>query len=145
MGRDSVEAGWELGDDAGAELVGHHEDVGVDALIVGDARGILAVELVGGLRQRLVEVFLHVGAHHGVRPGARVRRGQEVGDVVAVGVSPGVGGVESIGVAGLGGLQELDGDGDVVVQQGCQLVARGGAVERFDRVADIALVLQQPP
>ena len=66
-----------------------------------------------------------------------VRGGQEVGDVVAVGVPAGQGRLEGRCVTGLGRLQDLDGDGDVIVQQGGQLVACGPAVEGCDRVADV--------
>ena len=52
--------------------------------------------------------------------------------------------VNALGVPGLGRLQHLDGDRDVVVQQRGEPVARGSAVEGRDRVADVALVLQQP-
>jgi hypothetical protein len=41
-------------------------------------------------------------------------------------------------------LQDLDGDGDVIVQQRGELVAGLVAVEGFDCVADVFLVSQQP-
>src|SRR5262249_51351446 len=90
-----------------------------------------------------IEVRLHVRAHQRVRPEAWVRRGQEVRDVVGVGVPPGAGVGECRAVAGLRRLQHLDGDGDVVVQQRGEPVAGRLAVEGFDGVADLHLVAQQ--
>jgi hypothetical protein len=137
-----VELLRERADDAGAEQVGHVQDVQVDGLVVGDAVAVVAAELVRGLGQGLVEVRLHRGPHDVLRPELRGGRGEEVGDLVGVGVPTGVGVVEGGRVAGLRRLEQLDRDGDVVVQQAGQLGAGRVAEERLDGVADVGLVLQ---
>src|SRR6185503_15071486 len=118
----------------------HVEDVVVDLVVVGDAGGVLAVQLVGCLGEGLVEVLGHGGPHDGLWPGAGVCSGKEVGDVVGVAVPSGLRGGERGTVGCFDGLQQPYGDADVIAQQRGQLVAGGGAVERFDRVADVGLV-----
>ena len=77
-------------------------------------------------------------------PGAGIGGCEEVRDLVGDVVPAGVGVVERCRVPCLRGLQQLDRDGDVVVQQGGELVTGGRAVVRLDGIADVSLVLQQP-
>jgi hypothetical protein len=89
-----------------------------------------------------------VGAHHAPdgrqRPVLRVRGGEERGDAVGVPVPAGLSAVQRGRVARLRRLQDLDGDQDVLAEQGRELAARSLAVERRDRVADVGLVPEQP-
>jgi hypothetical protein len=85
-------------------------------------------------------VHLHGRPHHVVGPESRVGGRQEVGDLVCVGVPAVLRVLEGGGVPVLGRLQDLDGDGDVIVQQRGELCASRIAVKRFDRVADVDLV-----
>ncbi|HEU5110821.1 MAG TPA: phosphatase PAP2 family protein [Micromonosporaceae bacterium] len=104
----------ELADDAGTEHVRHRQDVRPDLLVVRDAGREVAGQSVGGL-----------------------------GDLVRVGVPSGADGGDGRGAAGLGRLQQLDRDHDVLAQQRRQPLAVGPAVVQLDRVADVGLVAQQ--
>ena len=133
----------ELGDDPVGEGVGHLEDVGGDVGVLGDAGFVVTGQLGGGLGQGLVEV----AAHHvleGVDGPCRVGAGEELGDLVGVGV-PGGAAILDLGVvAGLGGGDEVTGDEDVVTQERFELRSGLVAVEPGDGVADVGLVLQEP-
>src|SRR5215203_4734166 len=58
----SAESAWKLLDDAGAEHVGHLEDVVVDCLVVANVGVVIAAEAVSGLAEGLVEVASHHAA-----------------------------------------------------------------------------------
>src|SRR5512143_4269073 len=53
----------ELADDAVGEHVGHRQDLVVHLVVVLDAPGVTALQLVHGLAQRQVQVGLHHRAH----------------------------------------------------------------------------------
>jgi hypothetical protein len=74
----------------------------------------------------------------------RIGGGQEVGDLLPAGVAGRLGLGNAGLVAGLRGQHQGHRAGDVLVQQGGELVAGGLAEVRHDRRPDVVLVLLQP-
>jgi hypothetical protein len=134
----------ELGDDAGAEHVGHLEDLVVDGVVRRDVGGEVAVQPGDRLLCGQREVFAHHRGHLVQPPVVRVEAVEERGDVDRVGVPAAQRVVQGGLVAGLGGGEHVHGDEDVVAQQVGELVGGVTPVERFERVADVGLVAQQP-
>jgi hypothetical protein len=116
----------------------------VDVAVLADVLGPVALQSGGGLGQGLVEVAPHHRLERLRRPG-RVGAGQEPGDLVGVHV-PGVLGRPQLRlIAGLGRRHQIGRGQNVAPQQLGQLRPRLLPVVRLHGVADVGLVLQQPP
>ena len=83
---------------------------------------------------------LHRVLHRVLGPVLRIRGGQEVGDLLPVDVPRLLGGLLAGRVTGLRRQHQRDRAGDVLVQQGGELVAGGLPEVRHDRRSDIVLV-----
>jgi hypothetical protein len=110
----------------------------VNAVVGADVGAVVALEVGDRLGQGEVEVLAHHRAHLATRPVARVRRMKEVGDLARVPVPGDAVPFHRGLVAGLCAGEQVGGDDDVLLEQRGQLLARGAAVERLDRVADVA-------
>ena len=116
----------------------------LDCLVVADVGGVVAVQAVGGLAEGLAEVASHHVAHHLARPVAWVGVAEEVGDLGSDGVPVAAALLDERLVARLGGGEQCDGAGDVLLEQRGEPVAGELAVVGLDRVADGGLVVEQP-
>ena len=94
-------------------------------------------------RRRRRQMLFHQVHERVLRP-VRVRLAEELCNLHGVLLPAGISLLLRRLVAGLCGLDQVDGDGDVLLQQGRELLARRCTVELGDGVADIFLVSHQP-
>ena len=139
----SLEPLRELRGEAVVERVGDDHDLGEDVVECLDVGRPVAGHPGDGLvlgeleveRQQVEDVLLGP---------VRVGAGEERRDLADVRGPARVVRRERVAVARLRGRDEVDRDQDVLLEQRRQRVARGLAVVRHDRRADVLLVLEQP-
>ncbi len=110
--------------------------------IFGDPLGMAALQQRGRVDEGCVDMPLQHVAYISLLPIA-IGLCEEVGDVLGVGVGRSDGLVRGGLVASFGLLYHRDGGPDVLLEQFGQSITGRITVKRFDRVADIGLVLQQ--